>query len=83
MGKEIELLKDHSHSGPHGTHVYLTSNQTAFKFNLAAIGFFQMIEATQEGALARSAWADYSDDLALSDRHIDAAEHFDFPEALS
>src|SRR6185437_2409245 len=50
--------------------------------HLASGDVLQLVQAPQEGRLARTRWPDHTDHLTLADRGVDAIEHHEVAEGL-
>ncbi|MCY1429889.1 hypothetical protein D9M71_458210 [compost metagenome] len=82
MGEQVEVLEHETYVLAQTPHQALLLVQGTAGIDLdiadldpAAGGFFQKIQAAQEGGLARTARADDRDHLAFLDLKIDAIEH--------
>src|SRR6516225_2577714 len=72
VGEQIELLEHHAHLGPNLDHWGpAITNHHAVDGDPAGCHTFQPVDAAQQGAFARTAWADDDDSLARKDPEPD------------
>ena len=72
MGKQIELLEDHSHLAAHRIDCLLFVVQVnAVDDDPTFLITFQMVDAADERRLARPRWSAQNDFLACADRQVD------------
>src|SRR4051812_13848617 len=94
MGEEIEALKHEADLAAllgelavaqmHGFAIdQLLADQRAVDIDLSRTRFFQVVDASQQGRLARTARSEDRDFLAAKDSEIDAAQNLELPEALA
>ena len=87
MRKEVVILKDEPHLEAEPTQVFFRpiarravraggDHRLTVDADFAAVDGFKVVEAAQEGALARAAAADDGDDLALVHAHGHALQNF-------
>ena len=91
MGEQVEILKDHSRAQSNVAHgipefarhvPVLSANADSVDGDLARGGFFQTVEAAQQGGFARSAAPDDHDHFARVHVERDVAQHMQPPEEL-
>ena len=74
VGEEVEVLEHHAHLLAHGVNVGFVHFH-ALKFDAAAGGDLQPVQAAQEGGLAAAGGADQADHIAAVDVDVDAPQH--------
>ena len=93
MREEVEALEDHADIATLRGNRLVTEpvqhaalvgipHEVAVDPDPPAVDRFELVDAAQEGRLARSGRAEQTDDLALVDVHVDALEHVVAMEGL-
>ena len=81
--EEVEALKDHADFRTQGVDVgAVVVHRNAVHQNAPARGFFQPVQAAQEGAFPRTRGANDTNDFGRADSAIDAAQHAQAAEVL-
>ena len=74
VGEEVEVLEHHAHLLADGVDVVVVHLHT-LKFDAAAGGDLQPVQAAQEGGFAAARGADEADHVAAVDVDVDAPQH--------
>jgi hypothetical protein len=80
MRPKVELLENHTHTGPDSSQVLIVDTQLAghwknliIMYKYAAIGrLLQQVQAAKKCAFSRTAWTNNTNDLSLHDIQIDS-----------
>ena len=81
--KDVEVLEHHAHLLTVQVDVdTLCGDVFSFKEDVSAVGYFQQVQAAQEGALAAAGRTDDGNDLSFGDVFADALEDLKLPKAF-
>jgi hypothetical protein len=83
MRKQVEALEDDADLAAQAVHIDARPGDAiAFELDLAALDRLETVDAAQQGGLAAAGRTDQAHHLMLVDRHVDAAQNIQRPEAL-